>query len=184
MNRTTLTLAAGLIAALLAGVQPVRAADPPASRGSAASSAVSDSDRALMTKAAGGGLYEVEAAKMASQKAQSAEVKQFADMLVQHHSAANEELKALAATKSVELPKDAPADKKNKMAALEKNSGASFDRAFIQQVGVSDHQADIKLFLMASRSAKDAEVKAWATQTLPTLKEHLAAAQKLAGKKK
>ena len=78
-----------------------------------------------------------------------------------------------------------PADKKKKMAMIENNrSGASFDRAFIQKVGVSDHQEDIKLFEMASRSAKDADVKAWATKTLPTLKEHLAEAQKLAGSKK
>ena len=146
---------------------------------------MSDSDRTFMTKAAGAGLYEVEIAKMASQKAESADVKQFAEMLVKDHTAANDELKALAASKSVELPKDVPADKKNKMAMIENNrSGASFDRAFIQKVGVSDHQEDIKLFEMASRSAKDADVKAWATKTLPTLKEHLAEAQKLAGSKK
>jgi putative membrane protein len=185
MNKTTLAFAAAATAALLAGIQPVRAADPPATRARAASHAVSDSDRTFMTKAAGAGLYEVEIAKMASQKAESADVKQFAEMLVKDHTAANDELKALAASKSVELPKDVPADKKNKMAMIENNrSGASFDRAFIQKVGVSDHQEDIKLFEMASRSAKDADVKAWATKTLPTLKEHLAEAQKLAGSKK
>jgi putative membrane protein len=184
MNKTTLAFAAAATAALLAGVAPsVRGADPTAARTQAASRAVSDTDRTFMTKAAGAGLYEVEVAKIAAQKAESADVKQFADMLVQHHTAANDELKALAATKSVELPKDVPADKKNKMAMLEKNSGASFDRAFIKEVGVSDHQTDIKLFEMASRSAKDAEVKTFATKTLPTLKQHLSAAQKLAGSK-
>lgn len=185
MSRQTLFMSMAAAVALFAGAMtPVRAADPPAAASEKATRKPADADQVFMRKAAGSGAYEVEVAKMASRKAESPEVKQFADMLVQHHSTANDELKALAASKDVELPKDMPADKKNKIASLEKNDGARFDRAFIKEVGVSDHRTDIKLFEDASRSAKDAQVKAWAAKTLPTLKQHLAAAQGIDAKTK
>jgi putative membrane protein len=119
---------------------------------------------------------------MGAEMALWADVRQLAEMGVRQHTAANDELKALASSKAVELPKEMPADKKNKMGLLEKKSGAAFDRNFIRKVGVSDHQGDIKQFLMVSRSAKDPDVKSWATKTLPMLREHLGAAQELAKK--
>jgi putative membrane protein len=183
MKSIILVLATASVAAVLAGAKPALAADPPAAGAKAASHTVSDSDRTFMTNAAGSGLYEVEVSKMAAQKTESADVRNFAEMLVSHHTKANDELKALAASKSVELPKEMPADKKNKMQILEKGTGRAFDRDFIKEVGISDHQKDIRQFEMASRSAKDADLKSWATKTLPTLKQHLGSAQQLAKKK-
>jgi len=154
------------------------AADPAPSAMQTGTQATS-ADRTFMTKAAGGGMYEVAVSKLAAEKATSPAVKDYAQMLVTDHTAANDQLKALAATKGVALPADMPADKKAKLNALAKTSGATFDRAYIDRVGITDHQADIRLFDTASRSAKDADVKAWAAKTLPTLKEHLTEAQGL-----
>jgi putative membrane protein len=82
------------------------------------------------------------------------------------------------------LPTAPPADKQkviDKLAKLE--SGAAFDREFVNTVGIHDHTADIALFEKASRDAKDAELKNFATTTLPTLREHLNAAKKLPARK-
>ena len=62
---------------------------------------------------------------------------------------------------------------------LSQASGADFDRQFIAQVGIEAHQRDIAAFERASREAKDADVKAFASATLPTLRHHLATAQQL-----
>lgn len=140
-------------------------------------------EKTFVAKAAAGGLYELEAAKLAVDKATDPAVKSFATMLVDHHSAANAELKALAAMREVKLPDEVPPDKKQAIDKLRTQSGAEFDREFVQQVGIKDHQHDIKLFEDASRDAKDAQLKSWIDKTLPTLKGHLAAAEKLPGSK-
>jgi len=142
-----------------------------------AADAPAHADQTFMTKAAGGGIYEVEVSKMAASKAKNADVKAYAEMLVKDHTAANEELKQLASTKGVTLPGDMPADKKAKMDKLSKSK--DIDRDFIKQVGLDDHKTDIALFDKASKDAKDADVKTFFGKTLPKLKDHRAEAEKL-----
>ena len=73
---------------------------------------------------------------------------------------------------------------KDKLAKL---SGADFDREYMDMM-VKDHVKDVKEFEDASTKAKDADVKAWAAKTLPTLREHLQMARdvnsKVSGSKK
>ena len=175
--------AAGAFALLALGSAPAFAADPPAS-GVAAPMKVpvmkgrmSGADRAFMLKAAGAGLYEVEVSRLAADKAESAEVKKYASMLVDDHTKANAELTALAEARGVKLPAQPPADKRQRITQLGTMSGAALDQAYIKQVGIGDHKADITLFEKASRTGKDPEIKAWVDGKLPTLREHLAAAQ-------
>jgi len=165
MNTIRLLAVTGACACALSCL-PTFAADPPAK-----------ADQEFVTKAAGGGVYEVAVSKMAAAKAKNPDVKAYADMLVKDHTAANDELKGLASMKGMVLPPDMPADKKAKMDKLSRSS--DIDRDFIKEVGLDDHRTDIALFEKASKNAKDAEVKAWFGKTLPTLKEHRAAAEKL-----
>lgn len=75
-----------------------------------------------------------------------------------------------AANKSAALPAALPSDKQSK---LDKMSGAKdFDKTFIDEVGVDAHKTDISLFEKASKDADDADLKAFATKTLPTLQAH------------
>jgi putative membrane protein len=142
-----------------------------------AADAPTKTDQTFMTKAAGGGIYEVEVSKMAASKVKSAEVKAYAEMLVKDHTAANNELKQLASSKGVVLPTDMPADKKTMLDKLSK--AKDIDREFVKQVGLDDHKTDIALFEKASKEAQDAEVKSWFGKTLPKLKDHRADAEKL-----
>lgn len=59
----------------------------------------------FINQAALGGLKEVATSKIAKNKAQNAEIKSFAMMMVNDHSKVNEELKALAKSKNIKLPK-------------------------------------------------------------------------------
>ena len=144
---------------------------------SAPRASISEGDRVFMTKAAGGGLYEVEVSKLAEQKASDQGVKEMASMLVKDHSAANSELMQLASSKGVTLPDKMPADKQAVIKKLSGRSGASFDTEYMRMVGISDHQKDIRLFENGSRNAKDPELKAWIDKTLPTLRAHLSHAK-------
>jgi putative membrane protein len=144
-----------------------------------AGASVARADRSFMTKVAGGGMFEVEAAKLAEQKATDPAIKEHAAKLVKDHTQANTELMQLASSKGVTLPAKLPRDKQGELDKLSKLSGAAFDRDFMRRVGIADHQADIKEFEKGSRSAKDPELKSWIDKTLPTLRDHLVQAQKI-----
>ncbi len=140
-------------------------------------------DRNFLVRAAGSGLAEVEAARLAADKAQDAGVKRYAAMLVEQHSAANQELMGLAQSKGLSLPTSAPAGKRRELNRLNREKGEDFDALFVQN-GVREHKQDVRLFREASRNAKDPEVKAWAAKMLPTLEQHLREAQALPAAKR
>jgi putative membrane protein len=148
-----------------------------ADRGKPASG-LSAADTAFVKKAADGGMAEVALAKLAQTKASNAEVKAFAQKLEQDHSKANDELKTLAQSKQVTLPNAPSKMHQTKEDKLSKLSGAAFDRAYIADM-LADHKKDVAEFERQSTHAADADVKAFAAKTLPTLKDHLQQVEQL-----
>ena len=136
-------------------------------------------DRKFIQKAAEGGMFEVQIAQLASSKATDPAVKSFASMLVDEHSKANNELVQLANARKIELPAAPPRGKRKDIEQLAKKTGNDFDVAFIREVGIKDHEKDIKMFEKGSEKVKDAQLKAWIDKTLPHLRQHLAHAQKM-----
>lgn len=135
-----------------------------------------DSD--FMTKAASGGILEVQLGKEVAQRATSPEVKQAAQMMVTDHTKANNELKALAAKKNITLPASLGDDQKKVFDDVLTKKGADLDKEYVQEM-VKDHQDDIKEFTEAAEKAGDPEIKALAAKTVPVLKTHLAMFEKL-----
>lgn len=142
---------------------------------------VTGGDLAFMNDAAPGGMAEVELGKLAASKTQNAEVKAFAQKMVEDHSKAGEELKSLATQKKVTLPPDVMPTHKELMDKLSKLSGADFDKGYVQAM-VEAHEKDVAAFENVSKTAADTDVKAFATKTLPTLKMHLEMIKGMAGK--
>ena len=124
-------------------------------------------------------MAEVALGKLAVEKASNSEVKKFGQRMVDDHSKANDELKQLASQKNVTLPQDLSAKDKATKAKLESLSGEQFDRSYVKDM-VKDHKKDVSDFRRESTSAKDPDVKKFATQTLPTLEEHLKQAESIA----
>jgi putative membrane protein len=92
--------------------------------------------------------------------------------MVDDHGKANDQLKQLASSKQVELPSEPSAKHKATKARLEKLSGDQFDRAYVNEM-LKDHKKDVAEFQRESKSGKDSEIKSFASQTLPTLEDHL-----------
>lgn len=138
---------------------------------------VARSDKEFFQKAAAGGMFEVEVGKLAEQKAGNAEVKAYGAMLAKDHAAANDELKALAQKKSVALPASMTKAQQKELDKLAK--AKDFDKDFIQHVGLQDHKKDIGLFEKTSKKSKDADIKGFASKTLPTLQAHHQKAEEL-----
>ena len=185
-----LTLAAAVALPALALAQtPQTPKTPPATakpsttdtKSTTDAKASASADSAFMHTAAMGGMAEVELGKLGVANAMSSDVKQFAQRMVDDHSKANDELKALAAQKSVKLPAELDAKHKALQDKLAKQKGAAFDAAYMSEM-VSDHNTDVALFQKESKSGKDADTKAWAAKTLPTLQEHQKMAKEIHAK--
>jgi putative membrane protein len=140
-------------------------------------------ENSFLMKAAQGGMAEVELGRLAAEKAQNAEVKKFAQKMIEDHSNANTELKSLATKKGVTVPSDVGAEHKASMDKLKNLSGAEFDKAYVAAM-VEDHKKDVAEFEKESTGASDADVKAFAAKTLPTLKMHLEMIQAIQAKMK
>ena len=136
------------------------------------------SDAKFLTEAAGGGMMEVELGKAIAGKTSNQEVKDFAQRMVTDHSKANDELKALAQQKNVTIPNELDPKHQKMMEKITSKTGADLDKAYIAAM-VKDHKKDVAEFQKAANDAKDADVKAFASKTLPTLQEHLTMAQNI-----
>jgi putative membrane protein len=143
-----------------------------------AASTVSEEDSKFAVEAASGGMTEVQLGELAQQKASSQQVKDFGAMMVRDHSKANDELKAIAGNKNITLPPAPGEDHMDHIKKLSEKSGREFDKDYMKLM-VDDHKDDIDKFEKCSKDAKDADLKAFAAKTLPTLREHLNAAKKI-----
>lgn len=145
----------------------------------AAKDNVAHADAAFMKNAAEAGLAEIEASKLALTKAANTQVKGFAQQMVDDHTKAAEELKALAASKNVTLPTEPGMLQKAGLKALQGADGAKFDARYAEQFGVKAHEDTLRLFQNAANKSKDNDVKAFVQKTLPTLRHHLEMAKDL-----
>jgi len=141
-----------------------------------AGSSLSAADAKFAHEAALGGMAEVEMGKVAVQKASNEKVKQFGQRMIDDHTKAGDELKTLAAKKSITLPTELDAKDKAMVDKMSGMSGAAFDKAYMRDM-VKDHHKDIAEFQKEAGNGSDQDLKGWASATLPTLQEHLRLAQ-------
>jgi putative membrane protein len=139
-------------------------------------------DQDIVTQMAIANMAEVEMGKLAQSKGTSAEVKTFAQQMVDDHTKALGEVTALAQAKGVTLPTALDAKHKAKADKLAGMSGDAFDKAYMKDAGVKSHQEVHKMLSRWQTTAKDADVKALAAKMLPTVEQHLHSAQAQAGK--
>jgi putative membrane protein len=135
-------------------------------------------DLEFAQKAAEGGLMEVELGELAQQQAKDEQVVQFGERMVQDHGQANEKLMAIAEQKGIQLPQELPEDAQRKYDELQQLSDAEFDQAYMDEM-VQDHEKDIELFEQQAESGENPDLRAFAEETLPTLREHLELAREV-----
>jgi putative membrane protein len=174
-------LAVGVLAVMFGapGVQ-AQTAQPATSSGAAKLSAA---DKKGITDMAIANMAEVETGKLALSKSQNAEVKTFAQQMVDDHGKALADVQALAQAKGVTLPTELDAKHKALAAKLDKANGTAFDKAYTKQGGVAAHKETLAKLQKASKAAKDADVKGQVDKTIPVVQEHLKHAEQVAGSK-
>lgn len=184
MKASVLRLMMGaVVAACVAGPINVQAKAPAVTMDTPAAPALNRVDQKIVAGMALANMAELEAARLALSKTASADVKAYAQQMVEDHTRALKDVTALAQNKGVTLPAGPDAKHKAMVKKLGKLDGAAFDKAYMAQAGVADHTKVHAALKKDHAKAKDPDVKALAAKMLPTVEQHLHAAhEKTAGK--
>lgn len=181
------TLMQGLLSAAVAATFAIPVAShaqaPSATMTTPAASGLSKADQKIVVDMAHANMAEVEAGKLALSKTQNAEVKAFAQLMVDDHTKALNDVTQLAQNKGVTLPTELDSKHKAMADKLSKLSGDAFDKEYMAKAGVADHKAVHAALKKNEARAKDPDVKALAAKMLPTVEQHLHSATGMAGMK-
>jgi putative membrane protein len=134
----------------------------------------------FLQKAATSDMYEVQAGKLAADKAQSDAVKQFGQQMVDAHTKTTDELMGIVKSKNIKVDVPTKLDSEHQKLIDDLNSASAkdFDKTYASQQ-VEAHQNAVKLFKKYAENGDDPDVKQFATKTLPAIEHHLDEAKKL-----
>ena len=135
--------------------------------------AASDVDKSFVGKVSQGGMYEVEASKVAEMRATGPDVKDLAAMEVHDHMLVNRELKAIATKEGIPVSAALNSEFQARLAKLKSASAGDFDAAYIADMQ-EIHDKDEKLFAQEANEGSDA-FKTFAHQTDLIVKRHIGA---------
>ncbi len=142
---------------------------------------LSSMDRSFLTKAEQSNLAEIAAGNLAWKQSNNEMVKTHAQHMITDHADASTKLNMIAKDKSVDLPKDPDPKNQQVYKQLSALKGSAFDAKYIKSQRAG-HVAAVALFRSEIKNGKDAEVRAFATQTLPTIESHLKMFQSMSTK--
>jgi len=125
-------------------------------------------------------MFEIQSGQLASEKAQIADVKSFGKEMTDDHTETTDDLKELIDDEEikVELPSQLDEQHQANLGKLKGLSGPQFDKEYVR-MQIDAHQKAVALFESYAAAGENDDIKDWAEDTLPTLKEHLENAQKL-----
>ncbi len=167
----------GVALCMIAVGASAQTASAPAAPAASTSSKLAHADSAFIKDAAEAGNFEVEESQLALSRTSNAQVKSFAQQMVDDHTKAGQELAGLAQSKGVKVS-DKPSMAQRAKIDLLKTHKDGFDKNYAESQA-NAHDSVVKMFRKEASEGKDADVKAWAAKTLPTLEHHQQMAQEL-----
>lgn len=138
-------------------------------------------DDAFIQDASANNLALIRMSQLALAQSSEPSVKQLAQEMIDEHTRSNDALKDLCASKGLTFPSSqtiAPAAQKKYDELIKVQTGSRFDRIYLSGL-IGDHKKAIKLFERESKYGEDADLRKWASTTLPALQAHLESAQAL-----
>lgn len=131
-----------------------------------------EKDVAFLVKAVAINLEEIQLGQLVQQTSKSTNVKELGAMMEKQHTDAMNQLKDLAAKKTISIPTTITQEGKDAFDKLSKKTGKDFDKEYCDMM-VNGHKGAIALFDKVSTESTDTDIKAWAAVMLPVLRTHL-----------
>jgi putative membrane protein len=136
-------------------------------------------DKEFLVKVASCNNAEIEVGKLADKRSKSADVKDFANMLVKHHKAAYDKLGDLIKNRKIGVAAGLEKETRDEIKRLSKLEGNEFDRAFLDHM-IREHKKAVSIFENQAKNGQEADIRDYAKELLPDLRMHLKKAEELA----
>jgi putative membrane protein len=137
---------------------------------------LSADDKRFLGNAAEGNNAEIELANLALEKTSRSDLKAFSRRIITDDQKATEQLKAIAAAKKVELPTGTGLKYKAEQARLSMLQGRDFEYAYVKTIR-ENHRLDLEVYQKEVQYGADADLKKFASMTIPILKQHISMAK-------
>ena len=131
-------------------------------------------DLAFVAKVSQGGMFEVEASKLAERKAMAQDVKDFAASEVHDHTIVGDRLKAVSAREGIAFPSKLNAEFQGRVDRLAALAGHSFDVAYMREMA-DIHAKDGAAFAKEANASPMPDYKAFAAETHAIVMRHIGA---------
>jgi Predicted outer membrane protein len=166
-------MAACLVATAFLAVPALAQTTAPTGNRAPATSTVTPSKTAaaqFVTQAANSNMFEIQSSQLALNKTKDNRIQDFAQQMIKDHTEAGEKLKAAAQDQTVPTALDQ--EHAQMLQKLQQVSGNDFDRSYVQ-MQLDGHQKAVALFESYGQNGDNAQLKQFAEQTTPTLRQHL-----------
>ena len=131
-------------------------------------------DHVFAAKVGQGGMFEVEAGKLAEQKAAAVDVRNFATMEVHDHTGVGDRLKAVSSKEGVSVPDALNAEFQGKLDHLKALSGPAFDAAYMGEMATL-HAKDGAAFAKEGQAGGSPDYRAFGRETHLIVARHIGA---------
>ena len=118
-----------------------------------------------------GGMYEVEAGRIAAERSSNPRIRASGEQMVTDHTKAGNELKPIAAAANIAVPTTLDERHRGMIDNLRGATNEDFDRVYLQQQEAA-HNETVSLLENFERMGDNEPLKAWATKTLPVVRHH------------
>lgn len=139
-----------------------------------AATTLSANDQAFVAKVGQGGMFEVEASKVAEDKAKAQDLKDQATTEVHDHELVGEKLKSITSANGVDLPSKLNSDFQSRVDRLRTLSGDAFDKAYLTEM-VRIHAMDGAAFAKEAKTGDSPDLRAFASETVRIVERHIGA---------
>ncbi len=141
---------------------------------SAYATSATPADRAFVGKVSQGGMFEVDAGKLAETKGSTQDVRDFATAEVHDHLLVGAKLKAISSSEGVAINRNPNAEFAAKLATLKGLSGAAFDQAYMSDMSTL-HDDDGAAFAKESTGGGSPAYRAFGKETHLIVLRHIGA---------
>ena len=135
-------------------------------------SGIENKDAQFLVDAAKINLEEIKLGQLAQQNSMMPNVKEMGKIMETEHTQCLNSSKALSEKKSVILPTSLTKEGEETYEKLLNISGADFDKKYCELM-VDGHKNAISMFEKTTTDSNDPDIRAWASETLPSLQKHL-----------
>jgi len=140
-------------------------------RGETGTGALAARDKKFVLNVVQDGMTEVKLGEIARERATSPLLKNFGEEMIRDHSRSDDNLKNIAAQKSLVVPVVLDQQHQGTIDALVKLNESQFDSAYLDQM-IEGHKKALKT-ISAEQSTTDGDLRRWTVDNLTMVKSHL-----------